>query len=84
MLLAHRVQTRCTDAWAPASIKILMLHSRQGLGVLGVTKHLNQTHRAEVLAGFTVGLLPCLRRGRGVVINVSSWGSQTPGDVEWL
>jgi len=26
--------------------------------------------------GFTVGLLPCLRRGRGVVINVSSWGSQ--------
>lgn len=26
--------------------------------------------------GLTVGCLPYLRRGRGVVINVSSWGSQ--------
>ncbi|CAK9086553.1 unnamed protein product [Durusdinium trenchii] len=26
--------------------------------------------------GLTVGMLPYLRRGRGVVINVSSWGSQ--------
>lgn len=34
-------------------------------------------HMLDVsLRGLTVGMLPYLRRGRGVVINVSSWGSQ--------